>query len=143
MTLLSYGPLSRYAVHYIQGYRPNITERTELVWAVDERSASARVRADHLFSCEGTVTGVERECGQCGEMHGAGCPWLNTCQYCGRPSDDYEATAKDAATVSAERLCEECHASAVRAVEMDRRDAMREGYGDWLRDEGKDRRAMR
>lgn len=82
----------------------------------------------------------DSECRTCGDIHGARCPWLNTCQYCARPSDDYEPTAKDAALVSAERLCEECHASAVRAAVMDKRDAMRESHGDWLRDEGKDSR---
>ena len=63
-------------------------------------------------------------CSQCGERP---CTW---CRDCGGWFAELEL-----------ERCEECRAGALRLAERERRDAMEESRGDWLRDEGKDRRA--
>lgn len=60
------------------------------------------------------------ECRNCGESHGARCPWLHTCQWCGVDVGNYEATAADAKLVHPTRHCETCHAEMVRGVMRDR-----------------------
>ena len=68
----------------------------------------------------------DQVCSHCGE-----CP-STWCRDCG--------TYHTADELEADR-CEECTAGALRLAERERREAMEESRGDWLRDEGKDRRA--
>lgn len=63
-------------------------------------------------------------CSACDE-----CP-VSQCRDCGNHHVALEA-----------ERCEGCAETNARALARDRRDAMRESYGDWLRDEGKDGRA--
>lgn len=109
----------------------------------DDGQAHVWLRGDDgkLYPTYRNDVSPARDCKDCGEEHGARCAWLNTCQYCSRPTDNYEPTAKDAKLLDPERLCEECHAEGVRAAEREQREAMRESYGDYLRDEGRGWRA--
>ena len=65
----------------------------------------------------------DQVCSQCGECPSA---W---CRDCGGWFAEIEADR-----------CEECMAGALRLAERERREAMEESRGDWLRDEGKDKR---
>jgi hypothetical protein len=74
---------------------------------------------------------LQTECTGCGDWHTPErCPWLETCAECSRKGADMHA----------DRLCVDCHEHHEVVSERDRRDAAREAYGDYLRDEGKDRR---
>jgi hypothetical protein len=68
----------------------------------------------------------DQVCSACGECP---CTW---CRDCG--------TYHTADELEAER-CEECRESNARVAARERRDAIEEGRGDYLRDEGKDWRA--
>jgi len=132
---MRYGPVSRYVVHYYQGIRGRdlVTERVERVWATDPRDASAQVSADHLLSCEGRVTSVEHACATCGDpLEDCIC---GVCRECDGEIGDYGASDRDEKIAQSAGMCEDCHERAVRLVERNKRDAIRFGRGDYLRDQ--------
>lgn len=57
------------------------------------------------------------------------------CSCCGHPIDGYEPTARDANLAPAAGLCEQCHAADVSRAKRERADAIRDGRGDYLRDQ--------
>lgn len=60
------------------------------------------------------------------------------CSDCGGPIDNYGAIERDEVMSPSAGLCEDCHAINVRVAKRDRAERIREGRGDYLRDQRKD-----
>lgn len=61
------------------------------------------------------------------------------CENCTQPIGAYRPTDEDQKTAPAAGLCEECHQLDVRLMDAQRAEEIREGRGDYMRDQQKDR----
>lgn len=83
--------------------------------------------ADAAAQAAMVLHGALVECPSCGDAPDD-CQ-CRTCQYCDREAVE-------------DRQCEECLGETTRAAARQAREDRLEAWGDWLRDEGKDRRVM-